>query len=144
MSRRRNLSIGVGPPALLQLVYRSSTSTAWLSTDPGCGKSVLSKAFVDDILPSDNLKTVCYFCFKDNEEQDNLATALCALLHQLFSSQPHLIRHAIPACEKNGTKLRNETKEMWRILRSAAMDCETRPIVCILDALDECKDADRQ
>lgn len=41
--------------------------------------------------------SVCYFFFKDNEEQDSIAIALCAILHNLFSCRPELIRHAAKA-----------------------------------------------
>jgi ankyrin repeat protein len=116
----------------------------WISADPGCGKSVLSKALVDEELPSGaNGSTVCYFFFKDNEEQNSLATGLCALLHQLFQHQPHLIKHAIPAWDKNGSKLQQETDELWRILLAVTSDPTARNTVCVLDALDECRDADR-
>lgn len=71
---------------------------------------------VDEELCIGSLSSICYFSFKDNEEQDNLNTALCALLHQLFSQQPHLLRHAVPAWEKNSDKLRQETQEVWRTL----------------------------
>ena len=125
----------------------------WISADPGCGKSVLSKLLVDQNLgvaigtptvavpPS---YTFCYFFFKDNEIQDSLTTALCALLHQLFTQQPHLTKHAMPAWEKNGGMIRKEANELWRILCNASNDTEAKPIVCILDALDECREADRQ
>lgn len=49
----------------------------WISADPGCGKSVLSRFLVDDELHSKG-RSICYFFFKDNEQQDRLATApLC-------------------------------------------------------------------
>ncbi|KAF7510433.1 hypothetical protein GJ744_006712 [Endocarpon pusillum] len=67
----------------------------WISADPGCGKSVLSKFLVDHEFQTADQITVCYFFFKDNELQDNLAIALRALLHQLFSHQPQLLHHAI-------------------------------------------------
>jgi hypothetical protein len=36
--------------------------------------------------------------------QDDLATTLCAMLHQVFGSQPRLVQYAVPASEKNGDK----------------------------------------
>jgi hypothetical protein len=114
----------------------------WISADPGCGKSVLSKSLVDEELPSD-ASTVCYFFFKDNDEQNSLATALCALLHQLLQHQPHLLPHAVPAWNKNGSKLQQEIDELWRILLAATSDAAARNTVCVLDALDECRDDDR-
>lgn len=87
---------------------------------------------------------ICYFFFKDNYEQNNLATALCSVLHQLFSQQSHLLQHAIPAWEKNGWTLRQEVDELWRILiaaTSADISCKT---ICIFDALDECCETDQR
>ena len=127
--------------------WRSSTYDAllWISADPGCGKSVLSKSLVDhDLHSGSDLVTICYFFFKDNEEQDNLAIALCTLLHQLFNQQSSLLRYALPSWEKNGDKLRQESREMWRIFRQCAADSATPPVLCVLDALDECGDEDRR
>lgn len=116
----------------------------WISADPGCGKSVLAKSLVDRDLRQGEPATICYFFFKDNEEQDNLATAFCALLHQLYTQQPKLIRYALPAFEENGEKLQRETREMWRILLKSACDSTSPPTICVLDALDECRDVDRR
>ncbi|KAF6808110.1 Ankyrin repeat domain-containing protein 50-like protein 3, partial [Colletotrichum plurivorum] len=92
----------------------------WISADPGCGKSVLAKSLIDQEIQQSNEHTVCYFFFKDNDDQNNLATALCALLHQLFYCQPLLIRQAMAAFEKNGEKLQTEVDELWRIFVAAA------------------------
>jgi tetratricopeptide (TPR) repeat protein len=116
----------------------------WVSADPGCGKSVLSKALVDEELRSGaNDSTVCYFFFKDNDEQNSLATGLCALLHQLFQHQPHLLRHATSDWKKDGIKLQQETDELWRILLAATSDVAACNMTCVLDALDECRDVHR-
>jgi hypothetical protein len=68
----------------------------WVLADPGCGKSVLARSIIDDYLddPSQAV-TVCYFFFKDNEEQNHIAAAMCSVLHQLFDQQPDLLRYAI-------------------------------------------------
>jgi len=87
---------------------------------------------------------VCYFFFKDNEEQDSVATALCALLHQLLTRHPALIRHALPMWEKNGEKLQREIQEMWRTFQKLAVDPVAPSITCVFDALDECRENDRQ
>jgi hypothetical protein len=87
---------------------------------------------------------VCHFFFKDNDEQDHVATALCALLHQLFSHQPRLIQYAIPAWEKAGDKVVNEVAELWRTFLAAARDDEAPDVTCVLDALDECRPSDRR
>ncbi|KAE8334741.1 hypothetical protein BDV24DRAFT_169894 [Aspergillus arachidicola] len=115
----------------------------WISADPGCGKSVLSKSLIDDDFQvHSSTISVCYFFFKDNEEQNNLATALNAILHQLFSRQPSLLQHAVPSWEKNGDKIRQETKELWRILLAVTSDPNSLKTICVLDALDECRPED--
>ncbi|MFL5624841.1 MAG: hypothetical protein ACJ788_04520, partial [Ktedonobacteraceae bacterium] len=129
-------------PQYLQWYTKSHDDLLWISADPGCGKSVLAKSLVDNELQSTDTHTVCYFFFKDNEEQDNLATALCALLHQLFSHQPRLIQYAIPAWEKTGDKLQKEAQELWRRLLVAARDDEAHDVTRVLDALDECQLSD--
>ncbi|THW63458.1 hypothetical protein D6D19_09648, partial [Aureobasidium pullulans] len=122
----------------------ASDDLLWISADPGCGKSVLSKALVDKDLRRDiGDVTICYFFFKDNDEQNSLAISLCALLHQLFQQQPHLLQHAVSAWNKNGSKLQQETDELWRILLTATSDPAARNTTCVLDALDECRDRDR-
>ncbi|OLN95506.1 Vegetative incompatibility protein HET-E-1-like protein 16 [Colletotrichum chlorophyti] len=116
----------------------------WISADPGCGKSVLSKFLIDEELRSPKAHTVCYFFFKDNEEQDSIATALCAVLHQLFHYQPQLLRHAMEAYKRNGENLNTEVDELWRILLAAATDEHAESVICVLDALDECQGGDRR
>ncbi|KAM0637065.1 hypothetical protein ACHAQF_009107 [Verticillium nonalfalfae] len=125
-------------PKYVQWQHNACDDLLWISADPGCGKSVLARSLIDNELRSTSDHTVCHFFFKDNEEQDSLATALCAILHQLFSSQPQLLRHAASAFEKNGAKLQNEVDELWRILLMAATDESANAVTCVLDALDEC------
>ena len=129
-----------------------------MSADPGCGKSVLARAIIDEFMhafPTSEV-TICYFFFKDNDEQNRLATALCSVLHQLFSQQPQLLDYAIKPWESNGNLLSQDVHALWRILLEATSanhqenfsttvestqlcDSSTPPtIICIFDALDEC------
>ena len=110
-----------------------------VSADPGCGKSVLAKFLIDDRLAQS--ATVCYFFFKD-QDQNTIRQALCALLHQLFSYKPSLIRHAIPEYQKNGSDLVNITTSLWDIFEKASKDTEMGSVIFILDALDECINSD--
>jgi hypothetical protein len=83
----------------------------WISADPGCGKSVLTKSLVDEVFAlSKSNVSIVYFFFKKNDDQNNIATALCAVLHQLFSLQPQLLQHALPSWEKNREKIQYELK----------------------------------
>jgi ankyrin repeat protein len=117
----------------------------WISADPGCGKSVLAKSLIDhEFEASGPTVSICYFFFKDNDEQNNLATALCAILHQLFGQQPKLLRHALPSWELNGDKLQREAGELWRIFIAATSDPTSANTICVLDALDECHPNDQK
>ncbi|KAH7159360.1 CHAT domain-containing protein [Fusarium sp. MPI-SDFR-AT-0072] len=114
-----------------------------VSADPGCGKSVLAKFLVDFQLPrSATSAAICYFFFKD-QDQDTAKQALCALLHQLFSKKPSLIKHAMPEFAKNGEKLVNIPTTLWDILESATLDPEAGQVIFVLDALDECANNER-
>lgn len=117
----------------------------WLSADPGCGKSVLSRTLIDEKLVGTEA-TICYFFFKDgNVQQDNCAAAMCALLHRLFSQQGGLLeRYAEPMWKKYGDKLKLRFKLLWELFVSAATDTSVGKVVCILDALDETLEADRK
>ncbi|OGE47259.1 hypothetical protein PENARI_c052G10296 [Penicillium arizonense] len=116
----------------------------WVSADPGCGKSVLARSIIDEHVEAASPGvTICFFFFKDNEDQNHLDTALCSVLHQLFSQRPHLLPHAIPSWEKNGEALRSEVDELWRILTAAALADVSHKIICIFDALDECHEKDQ-
>ncbi|KAI7970526.1 hypothetical protein EIK77_008783 [Talaromyces pinophilus] len=109
----------------------------WISADPGCGKSVLAKSLIDEIFAlSDFNVLIVYFLFKDNDEQNSLATAMCAVLHQLFSLQPQLLRHALPFWERNKERIQYEVDDLWRVFMAAMSDPAFRNTICVFDALD--------
>jgi hypothetical protein len=117
----------------------SHNDLLWISADPGCGKSVLAKSFVDDVLnTSTPTVSVCYFFFKDNDEQNNITTALCAILYQLFGIQPQLLWHALLSWEKNQNKIQQEGDELWRILMAETSNPSSSYTICVFDTLDEC------
>lgn len=106
-----------------------------VTADPGCGKSVLAKYLIDHKLPQS--ATICYFFFKD-QEQNTSRQALCALLHQLFSQKPSLLKHAMPQFNSEGVNISQATAPLWEILRAATGDPEAGHVIIVLDALDEC------
>jgi ankyrin repeat protein/nucleoside-triphosphatase THEP1 len=114
---------------------RQESGPLLVSADPGCGKSVLAKYLIDHVLPDS--ATVCYFFFKDLD-QNTVRQALCALLHQIFSKKPALIKHAMRQYESDGKELVNSTESLWKILGDAVIDEQAGPIIIVLDALDEC------
>ncbi|CAI7665531.1 unnamed protein product [Penicillium glandicola] len=127
--------------------HKSESSTLlWVSADPGCGKSVLAKYLIDQEkeLEATESRAVCYFFFKDdNDDQASITTALSALLHQLFSQRTSLIQHAMKDYLAEGSKLPQLFQKLWAILLKAASDPKAGEIVCILDGLDECAEKGR-
>ncbi len=115
-------------------------SLLWVSADPGCGKSVLSRSLIENEFHDMDSYTVCYFFFKDdNENQKSAKNALCSILHQLFDRSPHLLKHSLPEFRKNGDKLPELFDRLWSIFTSVVADPAAGNIICVLDALDECK-----
>ncbi|MCJ1423388.1 hypothetical protein MMC29_001271 [Sticta canariensis] len=113
----------------------------WVSAGPGCGKSVLSRSLIDERRVCTNAltSTVCYFFFKDGQEQRTRGSnALSAILHQLFGNTT-VISHALSSYKSYGDKLRDSFSELWGLLVECARNPETGDIICVLDALDECK-----
>ncbi|KAL6690982.1 hypothetical protein J3F84DRAFT_404018 [Trichoderma pleuroticola] len=106
-----------------------------ITADPGCGKSVLAKYLIEHGLPRS--VTICYFFFKD-QDQNTIRQALCAILHQLFTRNPVLIKHAMAKFRMDGKGLINSTESLWEVLRNAVNDIQTGSVIIILDALDEC------
>jgi hypothetical protein len=121
------------------------SSLLWVSADPGCGKSVLARFLVDRVLQTTKDLTICYFFFKDdNEKQKTVTNALCALLHQIFIQKNGLLEHAISIKDQNGDQFTNSVDLLWKVLLRASEDPRARKIVCILDALDECRFSELQ
>ena len=114
-----------------------------MTADPGCGKSVLAKFLIDELSKADPQAAICYFFFKD-PVQTSINQALCALLHQLFSQRPDLLRHAEDECMKEQKALCSNKRKLWSIFQHAIADKHAGQVICILDALDECEDAHRK
>lgn len=138
--------------------WRDSQTGAllWASAGPGCGKSVLSRCLIDEghltpdsmitiessvIKASQKPLVICYFFFKEGGEgRMDGAHALCAILHQLFLHPltSHLITCALPNHKYHANSLTQKMEVLWQIL----VDCvesSSAEIICVLDALDECR-----
>ena len=121
------------------------TDLLWVSADPGYGKSVLAKALIDERLVSfqSGIGSLCFL--KDEEAaRQEISTAVSAMLHQLFSQQPHLLKHAMALYAKHGTNLSGMFHDLWDILLEAASDVQAKEVICVIDALDECNERGRQ
>ncbi|KAI9730863.1 MAG: hypothetical protein M1834_005581 [Cirrosporium novae-zelandiae] len=123
-----------------------ASNLLWVTADPGCGKSVLSKFLINSYKSERQKDTsntsICYFFFKDDsDENKSAAHALCAILHQLFEQNPALLKHAMPHYKRNDGMLCQLLQILWEILMDAAVDPNNGNIVCVIDALDECAES---
>ncbi|RSM04951.1 hypothetical protein CDV31_009832 [Fusarium ambrosium] len=118
-------------------------SLLWVTGEPGCGKSVLSRYLADEVLRNLSL---CYFFFNaDVEGQNTAEDALCCILRQLLEQRPQLLSDRIlQLLEDDGDRVRGCIRRLWRILISAASKNTASQIVCILDGLDECQEQSRR
>ena len=130
--------------------WLGTTTSAWLwvTADPGCGKSVLSRHLVDSYMTrataSDEEHIICYFFFKDDADSNRSATnALASILHQVFVQDSSLLRHALPLYRANGTRLGQIFEPLWKIFHSVVTESSNRKITILLDALDECEEMTR-
>lgn len=113
----------------------------WVTAEPLCGKSVLSKFLIEDFRAKCSTKAnnTCYFFFNENSgENRNVNNALCAVLHQLFAQNHNLIKHASTAFSENGGKLPGLFEPLWKSFAAAASDPGVGTIYCVIDGVDEC------
>ena len=134
----------VGHKLFREWLQGSQGKPLWVSADPGCGKSVLARYLVDDVLQTTETRTTCYFFFKDDfKEQKSAANAISCLLHQILTQQPQLLSDAVRARLKaDGETLITSFRDLWNLLLDVAEDQAAGEIVCVLDALDECGSED--
>ncbi len=129
----------VGHKLFRDWLQGSEGKPLWVSADPGCGKSVLARYLVEDVIQTTETRTTCYFFFKDDfKEQKSAASAISCLLHQIFSQQPQLLSAVRARLEADGETLITSFRDLWGLLLDVAEDQDTGEIVCVLDALDEC------
>lgn len=140
-----------------------SSGLFWLSADPGCGKSVLSRALIDEghlrtttttlnatsgtiAATESTSSTVCYFFFKDDDKLRVSSThALCSILHQLFANDNtgELIKHGLDSQKRSGDSFTQHLEDLWELLLKCTEHASGN-IVCVLDALDECGEKSRK
>ena len=116
----------------------------WIFADPGCGKT--SSCIVNEDLQSlqDKGVGVLYVFFVDaGEEQNSISGALSAVLHQLFSILPALIRLALPDFGRYGSGITRQTGVLWSIFTRSLSEPECGDLICVFDALDEAQEPER-
>jgi len=121
-----------------------SSALLWVTADPGCGKSVLSRSLVDNELGSTDTSTTAYFFFKeDSPETRSVLSAISALLHQLGSQSRTLLSTIVAHYQQKGSQIFRSFSWLWNLLLKTISELETGRVVCVLDALDECEDTER-
>ena len=128
----------------LDWLQNAQSSVMFVTAYPGCGKSVLSRAIVDENIVGSDGYTTLYFFFQDRRKQRTTTCALCSLLHQLFRSHQHLFnKYGQQALKEVGESLKFEFEALWDLFVKASSDPEAGQIVCVLDGLDECEEDGR-
>ncbi len=130
-------------PIYQKWYQNNSLGWLWVTANPGCGKSVLARSLVDEFCEKVKEPRTCYFFFKDDTEKNRSVNhALCAILHQLIYRDRALLRYAMDAYHSNGKQLPDLIEPLWKILLSI-LEALQEPVICILDALDECSESSR-
>ncbi|KKY33581.1 putative nacht-ank domain protein transcript variant [Diaporthe ampelina] len=128
---------------------KQSSDLLWLSADAGCGKSVLISYLIDHLKSSENKiqvpEVVCYFFFKeDNSEQNDATHAISAILHQLYTAQPWLLRQVVSQFLDQGKDILRSFNSLWKLLDISTTDPSSRDVILVFDGLDECEPSTRQ
>ncbi|KAI8280182.1 Vegetative incompatibility protein HET-E-1 [Colletotrichum sp. SAR11_57] len=123
----------------------ASSALLWVTANPGCGKTVLSRFLVDVLSRQSSEATVCYFFFKAGEEGRHHAhQALCAILHNVFKVHAKAIECAMKEYSSNDAKNFTQNIEaLWDSLCEASDSLPNKQIIVIIDALDECSEHSR-
>ena len=115
------------------------SSLLWLSADAGCGKSVISSYLIEELRSAESQAEmpgiVCHYFLKNDVDG---ILALQALLHQLFVQNPSSIKHAMGEFHAKEEAFAKEFETLWNIFLNVIRDSESKNIICVLDALDEC------
>ncbi|KAH0443799.1 ankyrin repeat protein [Colletotrichum camelliae] len=123
----------------------ASSALLWVTANPGCGKTVLSRFLVDVLSRQASEATVSYFFFKAGEEgQHHAHQALCAVLHNVFKVHSKAIKFAMKDYSSNDAKNFTQNIEaLWNSLCEASDSLPNKQIIVIIDALDECSEHSR-
>ncbi|KAH8693560.1 hypothetical protein BGW36DRAFT_429605 [Talaromyces proteolyticus] len=125
--------------------FRASTRNEilWFAAPAGCGKSVSTRSIIEENIfhSVDGLVCAC-FILKDGSKRQKPATALQALLYQMFTARPQLFnRYAADYVKQTNNGLLHDKVALWDIFKKALADpILGKEVVCIMDGLDECDD----
>lgn len=119
------------------------SSLLWITSNAGCGKSIMAKFLVNYFRAHREANTALnfgYFFFMDGiAGQDNASAAVSALLHQLYRSQHSLIKHTTRKFNGAPAYVLKTFSTLWPILVDSINDAGANDVLWILDGLDECE-----
>ena len=124
-------------------IENTSSDLLWVTADPGCGKSVLSKSLIDHEFRTLSPSITCHFFFKDdNADQKSATKAVCALLHQILDicNDSASLQKALNVFRSHGSQMSQSFHILWDLLLDIAGVATASQILCVLDALDECEE----
>ncbi|OKL62331.1 hypothetical protein UA08_02283 [Talaromyces atroroseus] len=130
---------------------RDAPNLLWITGQAGMGKTMLLVGIIQELtkerLSNSDAPNISYFfCQGSSGELNSGLGVLRSLLWLLLVQQPHLISHVREAYKTAGKKTFTGAvafEKLSGILKSALEDRELEPIILVLDALDECDQADR-
>jgi hypothetical protein len=124
----------------------NAASFIWLNGIPGCGKTILSSAIIQDILQDchDDLAKVAayyYFAFNDTQKQlsEPMVKSLITQLSQQCVTIPAILE-SLFSSSLNGQR-QPSLDALLQVLYQMIQDFPV--LYIILDALDECSERDR-
>lgn len=126
--------------------HSNQSDMLWISGGPGRGKTVLAVHAVSHLQENKSAKerVLYFFCESGYAQRDEIDGILRDLSHQLLQQQPSLVEHIrddFQAVKRDGplVPLKTISTIFEKLLRHS-----NAPIVCVLDALDECRDPDNE
>ncbi|RDW58781.1 hypothetical protein BP6252_13257 [Coleophoma cylindrospora] len=120
----------------------------WIKGNPGTGKTMLLSGIIDELSPSTRLEDPCaskllsyFFCQATDTNLHKATAVLRGLIFMLVEEDPALIKHIREDYKIAGKKLfedGNAWDALRRIFTSILQDVNSKEVILIVDALDEC------
>lgn len=117
----------------------------WISGNPGCGKSVLSRFLIDQISSEAEHETLAFFYFDDKTHNRKTAIDMIrVLLTQILQQMPAAFRHILQDYKQQPESLTSSFRLLWRVFRQITLDHNLGKLVLVIDGLDECEPDSRK
>ncbi|CAG7851219.1 WD repeat-containing protein tag-125 [Serendipita indica DSM 11827] len=110
----------------------------WLSDIAGSGKSTVAMSMVEIWRESGLLGGHFFFCFTTSE--GSTTDKFCSTIaRDLAHNIPELAPHIATALKRNPSIMRRPLNDQFRTLVSGPLQYRKRPVILVIDAVDECK-----